>query len=573
MGSCLGIYIGDRIVKYAKLVSDEAHGQAKVIAYGTKLYMGDKIDSISSIVAATGSNDSPICINLQTAEIHKVEVLKQINKSDLESLIELEILDISNAENKAERIVEHRYVLTDSAKTKENYSANIITAQKPELEKYINNEQDGVNIVSAYYLPYIIDEIAPNNVNNYVIINMNESTEMTIVRDGKTFDVVKLNVGLKKVFDKYPEIVGSYQKAYDMCKTVNVYTDDETANNKELEDILEPALQEALNELQARFDELKIGSIIEKIYITGMVSLFINSDLLFESYFDKSTEKLRPNFIDPTDSSFNMAEVLEATEAFALAYEGLTVLRPQIDLLREKGKFGNFRPINKAKQSTGAKELNFKKKPKITSNTNNLMFGDIALARMKTISIFAFVCAFTIFVLYSGFTVIYGNELDKRIEEVSKRTEELVNNTTLVQNDTDYINSNKEEYESFTSNINEAYRKVVNGEIGKYSTYNVALFLSKISKFIPNDVTITSISSDDNKNITIKAQSNSYASIGYLVSQLRIQGVLNDVSIKGVSHNASSQEASNANNNKIPGVDQFSYDNKEILATIGGELP
>ena len=63
--------------------------------------------------------------------------------------------------------------------------------------------------------------------------------------------------------------------------------------------------------------------------------------------------------------------------------------------------------------------------------------------------------------------------------------------------------------------------------------------MQKIIKYIPKNVELVSIASNDNKTVTISAKSVSYAGLGYFVSQLKLQGVLTKIVTKNVDHGAS----------------------------------
>lgn len=549
MSSCLGIYIGEKVVKYAKLTREENSSRIKAITYGTKIHLGNKSDIISNIVTATGSEGVPVCINSEGERIHKTEVLRIISKNDLESLVDLEVVDFTGNEDKNERSYVYKYVLLDSLVSRDNYTANIVIQDRPEVDKYLSDEN--TSVVSMYSLPYVLDEIAPKEVSNYLIIDMNENTDLIFVSDGKLLDVINMDLGMKKIMDTFPEMLGSYQKAYDTCKTINVFSDESNVNNPELERVIEPVLQDALNRIQNKIRELNLK--IDRIYLSGTITLFINSDMLFEQYFDTPTEKLRPYFIDSKDSNNNMSEVTEANEAFALAYEGLMVERPELDFLRQNKKFGNiFAKIGKIK-STGAKIVNENNKgPKLKVNRNeNVFIGNINLEKVKSILIFANVIMFTLLLVYSVFGGIYNAQMNKQIENVVEEKAKVTENTVKVNSDITYINSNKEKYSNYVSYVDETIRKINKGEIGKYSTYNVALFMLKISKYIPDGVLLKSIKSDSSKHVTIIASSNSYAQLGYFISQLKLEGILEPSSVRttAVAHDAT------------------------ITVTIGGDLP
>ena len=73
--------------------------------------------------------------------------------------------------------------------------------------------------------------------------------------------------------------------------------------------------------------------------------------------------------------------------------------------------------------------------------------------------------------------------------------------------------------------------------------------MQKVMKFIPKNVQLLTIQSDDNKHVTISAKSSSYAALGYFVSQLKLEGIIDNVKINSVAHGS------------------------EIQVSIGGDLP
>lgn len=564
MSSCLGIYIGDKVVKYAKLSKEDNSSNIKVVTYGTKIHLGNKSDIISNIVTATGSEGVPVCINSTGEKVHTAEVIKIIGKSDLESLIDLEVVDFTGNEDKNERSYVYKYALLDSLVSRDNYTVNIIVKDRPDVDKYLAEENAVVG--SMYPTSYILDEIAPKDESNYLIIDMNEDTNLMFVNGGKLSSVINMELGMKKILDTFPEMLGSYQKSYDICKTINVFSD-EGVNNPELERVIEPVLQDALNRIQNKINELKLN--VNKIYLSGMITLFINSDMLFEQYFDIPTEKLRPYFVDTKDSNINAAEVSEANEAFALAYEGLMVERPDLDFLRQPKKFSNvFAKLSKPK-AKGAREVKENKGLKSKLNKNERAFiGNLDLEKVKPILIFANVIMFVLLLVYAVFAGIYDVQIENQIASVVEEKAKVTDSTLLVNSDITYINANKEKYNNYVSYVDETIRKINNGEIGKYSTYNVALFMLKISKYIPDGVLLKSIKSDSSKHVTIVVTSNSYAELGYFVSQLKLEGILNPSTVQttAVTETTATTEKDDKDNTTTKIVNT-------ITVTIGGDLP
>ena len=593
MGNCLGIYVSDKMVKYAKLTNDSGSA-VRVIAYGAKSHLGNKVEVIKDIITSTGSENVPVCLNVENSQVHKMEVLRQISKNDIASMIELEVLDYTKADEVSSSAVQYKYTLLDSKVSRDNAEANIIMANRLEIEKLVGN--DDLQIASMYDVPYILDEIAPKGVHNYCIININDKTEMVIVQEDRIVDVQKLDFGMSQIFKDLPEILGSSQKCYEVLKSTNVYTDQENVNNPEVEKIIEPVLQDALNRIQTRFEDMKYN--IDKIYLVGDIALFINSDLLFQEYFDISTEKLKPFFIDVSDVNYNLSEITEATTAFALAYEGLLVKRPDIDLIRQT-KF--FSRAIKPKIQVGASELNAekndlfskvksvfksdKKSNKVRANNATLGFGFINFTKVIPAFVFIITAVVVLTISYCVATNIYTAAVDDEVEKIEQETANVNNTAKLVDVDIVKIRNNTNLYKKFVDYIDTTTSKINNGEIGRSAAYNVALFMLKVSKYIPSDVRIAAIESDSSKNVVIIAEATSYAQLGYLVSQIKFQGILENVSIMSVEHNEVGGDMRPAvdeslNNDNVVDDESLEQDNIEqplssskIRATIGGVLP
>ena len=593
MGNCLGIYVSDKMVKYAKLTNDSGSA-VRVIAYGAKSHLGNKVEVIKDIITSTGSENVPVCLNVENSQVHKMEVLRQISKNDIASMIELEVLDYTKADEVSSSAVQYKYTLLDSKVSRDNAEANIIMANRLEIEKLVGN--DDLQIASMYDVPYILDEIAPKGVHNYCIININDKTEMVIVQEDRIVDVQKLDFGMSQIFKDLPEILGSSQKCYEVLKSTNVYTDQENVNNPEVEKIIEPVLQDALNRIQTRFEDMKYN--IDKIYLVGDIALFINSDLLFQEYFDISTEKLKPFFIDVSDVNYNLSEITEATTAFALAYEGLLVKRPDIDLIRQT-KF--FSRAIKPKIQVGASELNAekndlfskvksvfksdKKSNKVRANNATLGFGFINFTKVIPAFVFIITAVVVLTISYCVATNIYTAVVDDEVEKIEQETANVNNTAKLVDVDIVKIRNNTNLYKKFVDYIDTTTSKINNGEIGRSAAYNVALFMLKVSKYIPSDVRIAAIESDSSKNVVIIAEATSYAQLGYLVSQIKFQGILENVSIMSVEHNEVGGNMRPAvdeslKNDNVVDDESLEQDNLEqplssskIRATIGGVLP
>jgi len=163
--------------------------------------------------------------------------------------------------------------------------------------------------------------------------------------------------------------------------------------------------------------------------------------------------------------------------------------------------------------------------------------------------LFANLTAGAILLGYVGFSAAYEAELSKMEETLTENINRIQAETANISSDKSYIDQNTNRYKSFNSYISDTVQKIREGKIGKYTTYNVANFMQKIAKYIPTNVQIETISSNDNKTVSIVAKSTSYAELGYFISQLKLQGVLENI------------QTSNVSNGTV------------IKVTIGGDLP
>ena len=537
MGACLGIYLGDKIIKYAKLVHDDKSKRISLHSCGTKYVVGNKEVAIAEIINQTGSANDSLCLNLTEYSRIQTEVLRHLGKSDVESVMNLEVADYATSRALNEKLLEYRYLFMDSAVSIDNYTAEIAITDKSNISKYSENEKYA-NLVGLYPQEYILPNMVQSN-SNYLLINIDEKTQMISVVAGKIKQIIDIDISMKNILDNIAAQEGSYSKACDLCKNINVLSDESLS--PDLERIIEPTIQDILNRIKSKLDETKIA--YEKIYINGLINLFINVDVLFEQFFGITTEKIKPYFIN-LDEVANVPEVIESTDAIALAYEGLQNAKPEANFVVNKG----------AKANIGAmfSKEKFGKKIKGANGNNGKVFilPNINVEKIEKSLLFANLTAGAVLLGYVGFSAAYNAELTKMENALSEKITALQQETAAVKSDSTYIKQNTSQYTTFNNYINQTVNKIKAGTIGKYTTYNVANFMQKIAKYIPTNVQIETISSDDNKTVSIVVKSTSYAEIGYFISQLKLQGILENIKTGSVSNGKT-----------------------YITVTIGGDLP
>ena len=91
MATCLGLYIENNLIKYAKVSKN--NDAIKVDSFGVKFY--DNLEStIKQIVEETYSFKIPISINLTEEIYNEFEVFSLLSKKDMDGVIKTEFENI-----------------------------------------------------------------------------------------------------------------------------------------------------------------------------------------------------------------------------------------------------------------------------------------------------------------------------------------------------------------------------------------------------------------------------------------------------------------------------------------------
>ena len=265
--------------------------------------------------------------------------------------------------------------------------------------------------------------------------------------------------------------------------------------------------------------------------------------MLFEQFFGITTEKVRPYFLNMEEVS-SIPEIIEATDAISLAYEGLGNNKTEVNFITNKNNkpsLGNLFSKDNNSKSNSSGKTNKKAFSVSTHSGLEIIEKSLLLANLT---------AGAVFLGYVGFSATYNAELTKMENRLTESIKSLQQETSDIKADKNYVDQNTSRYTTFNSYISDTVEKIRSGKIGKYTTYNVANFMQKIAKYIPTNVQIETISSDDNKSVSIVANSTSYAELGYFISQLKLQGILENIQTGKVSNGS-----------------------EKITVTIGGDLP
>ena len=520
MSTCLGLYIEQNLIKYAKVSKDR--DQIKVESFGVKFY--DNLDqTIKQIVEETYSFRTPISINLSEEMYNFFQVFALLNKKDLPKAIKTEFEAYCGDKNYNPNVFETRYAITPNTQEKEKLKVIHISENKIELNKKIQK-------FSSYRLQNIIPiSMAISDITkfepkeNCLIVNIEENTTITTILDQNIYDIKTLDIGSQEILDRINIKENSYQKAYEICKETTIYTSEGKELTEEetgyLEDIM-PVLYDILGQIRKVIND-SIDK-IERVYITGTGALINNIDLYFEEYLENvHCEILKPSFIK-ISPEINIKDYVEVNSAISLALSGLG-----------QGISGmNFKKTSLMdklpdilKMEVGGKKKATKEDKKLKSNLFTIDFN-VPLDKIEKALLRSSVGILILFIVYSSFASL----IDKQIELKKEQAQESISNTnsqiSSVNNDIQSVQNKTSEYTSKINNLDEINKKLQENNRLKKSIPNL---LNKLMYVMPSEVQLTSIQNTTSTHIEIQAQSKSYAQLGYLTASIKTNGILTNV--------------------------------------------
>lgn len=497
MTECLGIYFENNIIKYAKLGLNSSKN-VELKEYGIRFAKSNMDNIILDIIEETNSKNIPVVLNSTGDIYNNFQIIDNSSKrSYIKEILNTEFEAWCEKNAKSPEKFEYRYIVSNIKEGTKKCSGVLDIVSKNSLSDSLKSSY---KISGIYPTNILLNNMVNTNNQSYILLNINKDIIATVVKNGEVIEIKNLGLGIEVILEKFNEKFGSYQKAYEVCRKINVYTDEEN-NDKELENIVEPILQDVIKRISTFVTRYKAD--IEKIYLTGNVNLFNNLDLLLKEYFDLKCEVLVPKVVKKDEK--NITEIVEVTQAISIAYEYL---------IGDKSKNYLFK-----------KNMNlFPKFEYKDINNRNVDVLKIALGVM-----------IVAFVIYVGFGIIYSNRVNKIVASASDNLMEIDENISKINEDIKYISENKEKYKSINEQV-EDITTSLSSDNNSSGVYNVATFLQNIIRIIPTNVKLNSISSDDNKNVKIIVESDSYSNLGYFISEIKLDGTLKNVTINDIKN-------------------------------------
>lgn len=520
MSTCLGLYIEENLIKYAK-VSKE-HDQIKVESFGVKFY--DDLDKvIKQIVEETYSYKTPISINLSEEMYNYFDVFAMLSKKDLPKAIKTEFEAYCGDKNYNPNVFETRYAITPNTQNKEKLKVIHISENKIELNKVLQR-------FSSYKLQGIVPvSMSISSVTkfdekeNCLIVNIEANTTVTTIIDQNIYDINKIDVGSQEILDKINLKENSYQKAYEICKETTIYTSEgKELTNEEtsyLEDMM-PTLYEIVGSIRKIINESLDK--IEKVYITGTGALINNIDLYFEEYLENvRCEILKPGFVK-ISPDINIKDYVEVNSAISLALsalgQGISGMNFKKNTLMDK-----LPDILKM-------EVGSKKKSPVTASKKSFKFVtmdfNIPLDKIEKGMLRGVVGLLVLFFVYCGFSTMILKQINLKNDEANTSIQDTNSQIALVDKDIQNIQNKTSDYTTKINNL-----KQINEQIEENNKIKKAIpnLLNRLMYVMPTEVQLTSIKNTSSTHIEIQAQSSSYADLGYLAASIKTNGILTNV--------------------------------------------
>ncbi|MCI8760387.1 MAG: hypothetical protein HFJ34_04630 [Clostridia bacterium] len=517
--TCLGLYIEEHLIKYAKVSKD--HDKLKVEAFGIMFY--DKIgEAIEQVIQETYSQKTPISINLSQEMYNYFDMFALLTKNDLQKAIKTEFDSFCSEKGYNPNVFESRYAIVGNQDEKEKIKVIHIAANKIELNKQIQQ-------VDSYKLSNIspISMAIPNLIDidkheNSIVVNIEDTTTVTTILDEKIYNIDKIEEGSKDFLTKINVKENSYLKSYEICKNTTIYTSEGRELQEEqsayLEDIM-PTLYTIVgkvkNILKNNMDKIK------KVYITGTAALINNIDLYFEEYLeDVECEILKPHFIQPTVGDISIKDYIEVNSAISLGImgvgEGIGGMNFKNQTLADKipdwlkVEIGGNSPL------------------KDNKNLGGMFTWDLGqpFDRTETGLLRLVIGLILLVVIYSVLSGLLDHQMKRKKAEAEQSISDTNNQITLARTDNEKINSKINEYTNMIKNLEEANNKIAERNKTRNAIPNL---LNQIMSIVPENVQLTSIDNTSGTHVVITAQSNKYEQLGYLVAKMKTDVILTNV--------------------------------------------
>lgn len=522
MQSCLGIYIQNNLIKYAKISKE--HNKVKAEAYGVKFYDTDVEKTIEQIVKETYSYQVPISVNIEGEQYTYSNIFNLLKKQDLEKAINTEFEFFCSNNNKNKNTLEFRRLKAPNLEDRDKVRVIYTYINKTNLVERLQLF-DKYKLTDMFAVPTIIPNINKTVIqDNCIIVNIEENTEITTVINGNVYKVDKIEQGMDGILKQIAEKENSTKRAYEICKNTTVYTKAgqnlKIEGNEYLDEII-TSLLEIIEKVRETIRDSEVEK-INNIYITGMGLIINNIDLLFqENFIDQKCEILVPYFIEKTNVKINIKDYIEVNSAIALAMQGLEQKKQELNFSDRGQTLQKIITVLTSDVRTSRLRIKSDKPKRTFKDVINaeLDFAETSLLRIVTMILL-------VIILYIAMSEFLSSSINKKIAEAEKVTKASQAEIAKITQYTTLIDDRTAEYQRIVDSIDEANSEISDNFSSKNAIPNL---LNKIMQNIPTGVQLLTLENPSGKSITITAQANKYDQLGYFKAVLEEEGILTNI--------------------------------------------
>ena len=508
MSSSLGLYIEENLIKYAKVSKN--NDDIKVESFGIK-FAEKPEDVINQIIEETYSYKVPISVNLAEETYNYFDIFDGLKPKDKDGIVKTNFENYCYDKGLNKESYETRHFYTDSALNKERKKAIHIAVKKTSIARR-KNQLSGYKVNSITPNSCTIKNIvSPDKQQDILIVNMEENTTLTRVKNNNINDIRTINFGSKKILDNIKSKENSYSKAYEICKNTSIYTNEgsdlQSEENEFLPDIM-PTLYEIVTAVQNYVNESLTP--INTIYLTGTLSVINNIDIYFQEYIKNvKCEILKPYFVS-NNSKINIKDYVEVNSALGLAIQGIDNKNNNINFTRETGAQKLFGSIGKKEKKTKLNEIDI-------WDTYDKFKGPIFIGTtvISTLLVSYIIISIIINIMYNN----KNNEAQQAISDTNSKIAEVNEYNTK-------LNNRITKYKNMVSAIEEKNNKIAENKRYKNLIPNL---MNNIMAVIPKEVQLLSMENTNDTHMVITCQSKKYEQLAYFKTKVKNEGILNEV--------------------------------------------
>ena len=518
MAGSLGIFIDEKVIKYAKLKKDK--DVIKVESFSVEFYEKENlISSIKKIISETNSEHDQINVNVSNEIYNYFEAFSMLEKKDIKDSVQIDFELLCGEKGYNAKALDTRYILTASKENSDKYKVLHVAVNK-----------DDLNNLTKTFTGYKIGSITPvsTSVSNLidikdnesvVIVNIESQTQITSIVEGQIYRVDVISSGMDQILKEIAKTENSYRKSYAVCKNVTVYSQGNSLGagqpGNEYANDVSPVLDTIGRELKEIIESLLTN--VDKVYITGSGTIINNVDLYLQEYIPNiDCELLKPYFLETNSLKVPLKEYIEVNSAIALALNGMGLLNKEVN-------FGVKPPVEIDIKGLLSKIGIKSKKTDSEGEETGVSVSEKLLIRICVVFL-------VMIVGYASMSLYTTKKIDEKNAKVISATQASEVEIEKIKAQEQFIDDKTANYNMRLESLRKLAEQIQGGDSNRVIARDaLPNMLSQVMFNCPQDVKLVSITNPNDKHFVIVADSRRYEQLGYLMSSLRTKGVLVNV--------------------------------------------